>query len=224
MKVVISLGGSLIFKEKIDTAYLKKFSFMIKRTPATYGIVVGGGKKAREYVNIGKKFKEDNFSLDMLAIQITKANARLVKASIPKSQFFEEIEDAVAYLSGGRNKIAVMGGTSAGHTTDTVSALLAEDLGAERMVNLSDVNGIYDKDPKRFKNAKKIKKMNHADLVSMATKYDKRAPRENFIIDLLAAKILARSKIETHFVNGKKFKDVKKAIKGKKHLGTVVYG
>lgn len=223
MKVVISLGGSIAFKEKIDSTYLKKFAALIKKMPGTYGIVVGGGRKAREYVEVGKKFKEDNFSLDMLGIQVTKANARLVKATIPKSRFFDEIEKAVTYLSSGKSKIAIMGGSGAGHTTDTVSALLAEDLGAARMINLSDVDAIYDKDPKKFRNAKKMKRMSHSNLVSMAARYDKRGPRANFVMDLVAAKILARSKIETHFVNGRKLEDVRKAIKGKKHSGTVIY-
>ena len=64
--------------------------------------------------------------------------------------------------------------------------------------------------------------MSHQQLVDLAQKYDKRGPRENFIIDLLASKILARSNIEAHFVKGTKMKEIENAILGKKHNGTVV--
>jgi uridylate kinase len=159
------------------------------------------------------------YEQDELAIQLTKANARLVKAALV-AQFAETIEEAAKLLLS--SKFVIMGGTEPGHSTDAVAALLAEELSAKRFVNLSAVKGIYTQDPAKFKNAKLIKKMTHAELVTMAAKYDERKPRENFIIDLLAAKILARSKIETHFTDGRNLTDVKNAILGKKHIGTVI--
>lgn len=220
-KIVISLGGSLVFKEKIDYPYLKKFSSFIARYPASFGIVVGGGKKAKEYIDLGRKLDEDNFDLDMVGIAITKANARIVKAAIPKASFFEDVEPASNFLNSG-GKIAVLGGTTPGHTTDTVAALLAEDWPAEKLLNLSLFNGIHDKDPTKFKGSKQYSTLSYEKLIAMATEFDKRKPRENFIFDLLASKIIQRSKIETHFLDGKRFDDIKKAIEGKKHSGTVV--
>ncbi|HIH18796.1 TPA: hypothetical protein HA225_02360, partial [Candidatus Micrarchaeota archaeon] len=44
----------------------------------------------------------------------------------------------------------------------------------------------------------------------------------HFVFDFLACKLIARSKIEAHFVHGKNLLDVRKAVEGKPHGGTVV--
>jgi uridylate kinase len=51
---------------------------------------------------------------------------------------------------------------------------------------------------------------------------DKRMAGTNFVFDMLACKLIARSKIETHFVSFRKMDDLESAVEGKKHSGTVV--
>ncbi len=115
-----------------------------------------------------------------------------------------------------------MGGTIPGITTDTDAALLAEALHAKKLVNMSNVDAIYDSNPKTNPNAKKYSKLFYTDLVSLAARGDSRRAGENFVFDLVASKIIARSGIEAHFVNGRNLDEVKKAIEGKTHSGTVV--
>jgi len=115
-----------------------------------------------------------------------------------------------------------MGGTIPGITTDTDSVLLAEAIKAKRLVNVSNVSGIYDSDPKTNKNAKKFERLTYDQLISLAMESDKRTAGTNFVFDLLACKLIARSSIEGHFVSWKDMDDVKAAIDGKKHGGTVV--
>ncbi len=121
------------------------------------------------------------------------------------------------------NKAVVMGGTIPGITTDTDSVLLAEAVGAGRLVNVSNVDAIYDSDPRKNPNAKRYVKMGYEELIALASQSDKRMAGTNFVFDLLACKLIARSKIETHFVSYKKMDDLEAAIEGKKHGGTVVY-
>ncbi len=218
--VVLSLGGSLLFRGMApDTRFMKSFSNILSGLRGV-GVVVGGGTIARKYVDAAKKFSADNYDLDEIGISVTHANARLVATALQGARFFEHLDEAVEYLELHKG-IAVMGGMFPGETTDTVAALMAEALGS-RFVNLSNVDGVYDKNPHVFKGAKKYTQLTHKQLVKFAAEHDKRKPRENFVIDLLAAKILARSNIEAHFVNGRKKSDVVNAVYGKLHSGTRV--
>lgn len=221
MRVVVSLGGSMIFKNKIDVNYLKKISKLFYELPADIAVTVGGGKGARQYVEAGRALKATNFELDEIAMQIVKANSRLLASSYEKLVYFNDYDEANAYFLIGGSTI-VLGVATPGQTSDTTSSLFAEQVKADRWVNISNVDAIYNKDPNKFKTAKKFKIMTHKQLVELAQKYDKRGPRENFIVDVLASKILARSRIEAHFINGKNLKEVENAILGKKHNGTVV--
>ncbi|MGB9635355.1 MAG: UMP kinase, partial [Candidatus Micrarchaeia archaeon] len=135
--------------------------------------------------------------------------------TLPKT--FDEAAQALE-----TNDFVVMGGTMPGITTDTDAVLLAERVGSKRIVNISNVDAIYTGDPRKDSNAKKIDRMHVDELVSMASVADRRKAGENFIFDILACKLLARSGIEAHFVSGRNLMDVENAIIGRKHGGTVV--
>ncbi|MEM3625311.1 MAG: hypothetical protein QXF35_01995, partial [Candidatus Bilamarchaeaceae archaeon] len=91
----------------------------------------------------------------------------------------------------------------------------------KKIINVSNVSGIYDSDPKKNPNAKKYEKMTYDELITLANNSDKRMAGTNFVFDMLACKLLLRSKIEAHFV-GKDIKEIEKALNNKKHNGTVV--
>jgi len=97
--------------------------------------------------------------------------------------------------------------------------LFAELLGAKRVVNVSNVDGVYTADPKKNKHARLIKRMTHGQLVALAVKSDSRKARENFVFDLVAAKLAARSKITVQFSS---VKNLAKALLKKSFGGTTV--
>ena len=72
--------------------------------------------------------------------------------------------------------VVVMGGTIPGITTDTDSVLLAEKLGAKRLVNISNVDAIYDSNPKTNPNAMKFDGMTYDELIALANSSDKEPP------------------------------------------------
>lgn len=222
MKIVISLGGSLLYKDGIDLKYLKKFNAFVSKIKCPVAVSVGGGRIAREYVEKGRALGANNFELDEISIQLVKANSRLVSSALNKSLFFEDFDEAKNHFLS-KKSLIVLGMGTPGQTSDSTSALFAEEVEATRWINLSNVDAIYDRNP-RERGAKKIRSMTHAELVAFADKRDTRKPRENFIIDSLAAKILARSNIEAHFVNGENFSDALRAVKGERHGGTVIRG
>lgn len=224
MHVILSLGGSLINTERgIDEKFLNEIKGIVNKSSFSFGIVTGGGKAARAYANAVREKGGSEFDADQAAIRATKENARaLIKAlgDLCYGKVCNSFDEAKKQA--GKFKVVVMGGTIPGITTDTDSALLAEAIGATRLINISNVEAIYEKDPRKNPEAKRFSELDYAALVRLACEFDSRKAGENFVFDILACKLISRSKIETHFVSGKNLNDVKAAIDGKKHSGTVV--
>jgi len=224
VRVVLSIGGSSINPNgKPDIEFLKGIGELLRSSKGEFGIVAGGGSTARAYAEALRKFGRSEYEADSIAIISTRQNAYLLTAILGEEAYPyipETFEEARAALNGRR--IVVMGGTVPGITTDSDSALLAEAIGAKRLVNISNVDGIYDSDPRKNPNAKKFKRLTHEQLIALAIESDKRMAGTHFVFDMLACKLVARSKIEVHFVSCKNFKDIRNAIEGKEHGGTVV--
>jgi len=207
----------------VDRAFLREFREIVLKSKEKMGIVTGGGKVAREYASAAREFCGNNYVADEVAIAATKLNAALAASLLRGAAHpgvFHDFTKAAAAL--GKHDVVVMGGTIPGITTDTDAVLLAEAIGAERLVNLSNVDGIYDSDPKKNPSAKMFSRMSHAQLAKMAQESDQRMPGTNFVFDSVACKLAARCGMELHFVGGKNLKELGNAIKGKRHSGTVV--
>jgi uridylate kinase len=227
MHVVLSIGGSSIIPEgKPDIAFLKSIARTIKKSKNSFGILCGGGTVARTYAAAARELGAGEYEADSIAITSTRQNAQLVMAALAGEgvdvyrRVLTDFEDAKGPARD--NTAVVMGGTIPGITTDTDAVLLAEAIGAERLVNISNVEAVYDSDPRKNPSAKKFQKMNYDELIKLALESDKRVAGTNFVFDMLACKLIARSAIETHFVSFRKMADVENAIEGKKHNGTVV--
>ncbi|OIO21926.1 hypothetical protein AUJ17_00150 [Candidatus Micrarchaeota archaeon CG1_02_47_40] len=223
MIIILSVGGSMVNPGKPDQAYISSLSQIFKNSPHSFGIVVGGGKLAREYAEGERKKGKGEFWADLAAIRATKENAGLFLSHLRGICCLNICDDFIqAHDALQKHRIVLMGGTIPGITTDADAALLAECIGAKRLVNVSNVDGIYDKNPAAHKDAKKFGTLSFEKLVSLAQVQDTRHAGGHFIFDMLACKLIARSKIESHFVSGKNLEDVKNAIEGTRHNGTVV--
>ncbi len=224
MHIVLSLGGSLINTENgIDHQYIEQIKRIIEKSEASFGIVVGGGTAARKYATEARNKGANEFEADEAAIKATKENAsELIKAFGRNAcpQVCESFDDARKQAK--KYKVVVMGGTIPGITTDADAVLLAEALHAEKVINVSNVDAIYDKDPRKNKDAKRYDTLTHEQLTALAVQSDNRMAGTNFVFDILACKLAARSKIEVHFISGKELSMLKTALEGKKHNGTVV--
>ena len=227
MHVVLSVGGSSVIPDlKANLDFLKSLARIIKKSKNDFGIITGGGSVARVYAEAARALGASEYEADIIAIMSTKQNAHLVIAGL-RAEGVDVYKKAVADFEEAKgldSKAVVMGGTIPGITTDTDSVLLAESLGATRLVNISNVDAIYDSDPNKNPEAKRYTKMTYDELITLANVSDKRKAGTHFIFDLLACKLISRSNIETHFVAAKNLDDVENAIEGKKHSGTVVRG
>ena len=149
--LVIKLSGSL-FNFKTTSQSLMQYARLLleMQTRVQPVVVCGGGMIARHYVNLARSLGSDESSLDMMGIEISRLNAMLLSAALGDSVYpvipgsLEEI--SVACQSG---KIIVSGGLHPGQSTNATAALICEKIKADRFLNATDVDGIYDSDPKK---------------------------------------------------------------------------
>ncbi|NMC58168.1 MAG: UMP kinase [Candidatus Methanofastidiosa archaeon] len=223
MKIVLKIGGSIVFPNKIDVDVIKNLSKQIISLSNTHQflIVVGGGTIAREYLAALKSLGKDDTFLDFVGMDVARLNATLFMASLgdkAPAEVSKDFKHALSTLYAG--KIPLLGGTHPGHTTDAVSSMLAEFVNADLFVRFTNVDGVYDKDPRKFSDAKKYEKLSHEKLLDIVE--DTRAEAGvNTVIDPLAAKILKRAKIKTIVVGKEEIKNIKAVIEGK-HKGTEI--
>jgi uridylate kinase len=196
-RIVVKLSGKVFSGE--DGADIKKYASMLAEMSAKVQpvVVAGGGKVARHYISIARGFGLDEASLDIIGIQVSRLNAKLLIAALGAKahpavpEDLEQVTDAAA-----SGKIVVAGGLHPGQSTNATSALIAEKVGAARFVNATDVDGIYDSDPRRNRKAKLFREITTKECrqllggeSSMAGGYD--------LMDIVALKVIERSKIPT---------------------------
>jgi len=220
--VVVSLGGSVLYSDgKFDDAKAKVLCGIFGKAAkkSSLVLVVGGGALAQKRVEQARTKGASEFHSDTIAIQATRENARRVARLLKNGVFIKNFNQAPLLLKKG--KIPVSGGMMPGITTDSVSVLFAEMLGARLVVNVSKAAGVYDSNPSKNPKAKKFARLSHDALVGLAMRFDSRKARENFVFDVVACKLAARSKISLSFVSSNPV-ELEKALEGRKFSGTIV--
>jgi uridylate kinase len=225
-KCVIKIGGSLLFKDgnNLDSEKITDFCNIIKNKSNYDSIVVicGGGILAREYINVVRKFSGNEALCDTFGIEISRINSKLIIACLNESAFpqvpktIEELSIAMLH-----EKILVMGGLQPGQSTTSVAIEVAEYINAENLVILTDVEGIYDKDPKKFKDAILLKKLTYKEVqekILDASGINQAAAGEYRIFDAVSLQILKRSKIEAFIMSGIDLSQFGKFWKGEKNV------
>ncbi|MEA3450260.1 MAG: UMP kinase [Patescibacteria group bacterium] len=227
---IISLGGSLIVpKTGIDFKFLKKFRALIVeqiKKGGRFVIVTGGGNTARQYQEAAVKVtKLTNDDRDWIGIHATRLNAHLIK-TIFRAYAHPRINknprtkaDLKKHFAKGE-KIMLAAGWHPGWSTDYVSTILAERLGTKTVINLSNIKYAYDKDPNKFKGAKKIKKISWKDFQKIVgSKWD---PGLSAPFDPIASKHAAKLGLKVIIVEGKNIKNLEKIFNQEKFQGTVI--
>lgn len=221
--IVISLGGSLIVPDEIDFSFLKKFKkILLKNTKKhKFVIICGGGKTAREYISALDKFTKDEKKLSFIGLSSTRLNSFLVNAIFNQNPW--EIPYSKELLKKALRKKDIVFYTEIEYkpnaTSDTGAAELASFLNAD-FINLTNVHGLYNKNPKKHKNAKLISEISLKKFNLMAEKI-KYKPGMHFVLDPRASRIILKNKVKTYIL-GKKLKNLDNLLKGKKFKGTTI--
>lgn len=222
--VVISIGGSVLVPDANDADYIRSIAELLIKLSDDYKLLVvtGGGKIARFYINLGRSLGISEKELDELGIGATRLNAQLLIQTLGERVNIKPALDVgeAAELAE-KHQIVVMGGTVSGHTTDAVSAMVAEKASAVRLINATNVDGVYDSDPKKNPDAKRFDKLTFDQLNSLVPgDHGKAGP--NVIFDPKGAKIIEGLKIPLMVCNGRDLAALENAISGKAFEGTRV--
>lgn len=219
MKLVYSLGGSILAGR--DPQSLRRYADALKELAEDHRIfvVVGGGRIAREYIEKARALGASEIFCDQIGIGATRLNALLLVAALGEAAP-QEIPASYSEAVQSPHRIVVMGGLSPGQTTDAVSALLAEQVGADRLIIATSVDGVYTADPEKNPSAQKLKTMTPRALVRLAMETEMKAGSRS-PVDPLAAKIIERSSIPTTVVLGSEIENLKLGALGG-HSGTEI--
>ncbi|MCL5774840.1 MAG: UMP kinase [Patescibacteria group bacterium] len=220
---VISLGGSLINPGEINTRFLKGFKRLIlkhARNGSRFLIITGGGQLCRDYNRALEQISRPTLTdLDWMGINVTWVNAKLVQLMFGNAAHPEILKDPDQKLSF-KKAVAVGGGWKPGRSSDGATVKYAQNFGAHTVINLSNVDYVYNKDPRKYKDAKKIETISWLDFRKIVgNKWD---PGANLPFDPTAAKLAQAKKIRVIIARGTDLANLEKILSGKKAKGTVI--
>ncbi len=220
---VLSLGGSLIVPEKINIDYLKKFKVLIDKylkKGYKFIIVTGGGKTCRTYQEAARNIVDLNDEdSDWIGINATRINGELVRSIFADKAYKYIIKDPTSDFEW-NEQILVAAGWKPGFSSDMDAVLLAKKLGANTVINLSNIDYAYDKDPNKFSDAKKLEKVSWDEFKIIVG--NKWVPGMNAPFDPIASKEAASFGLKVIIANGKNLENLNKIFLGEEFIGTTI--
>jgi len=224
MSLVLKIGGHLFHREELNHKFITSVAEVIRQTltPSDkWVVVVGGGDGARRFIEAARSLGADETTCDEIAIQVTRLHAMLfiealkgiAHPSVPKN--ISELRVVLAH-----SNLAVVGGFWPGQSTFAVASLCAQAIKAPRMIVATDVEGVYDSDPKINPRARLIPRMTYSELWKMLASTSHRAG-EYQLIDSVGLSMLERSRTKLLFIDGRNVENIRRAIL-RDEAGTIV--
>jgi uridylate kinase len=215
--VVLKIGGSLLFDNMtLNVERVQNFAQFVISQPAIKAIVVGGGEMARLYIDGDRALGASEADCDLMGIGITRLNGQLLIQALGERAFPlvpHSIEEfAQAQVTG---KIVVVAGFTPGQSTTSVSLIVAEYLHADLLLVLTDVDGIYDRDPRKFPDATRFSTITIGELqeiLQQGAGARQAAAGEYRIFDPVSIEIVKRSAVPVQLTSGKDLDQVAQLI------------
>lgn len=224
---VLSLGGSLVVPNGgIDIQFLSEFNEFIRNQIAKnrrFFITVGGGGTTRHYQKAANQVRHqeiDNLDLDWLGLHATRLNAQLVRT------IFRDIADPrvikhYEVILKIDKPVAIAAGWKPGWSTDYCAVTLCQDYNIPQVINLTNIDHVYDKDPRDHKDAKPLEDVTWETYRGMVG--DTWVPGMNAPFDPVASKLAQDLDITVKIVNGKNLANLQKALDNKEFVGTTIH-
>lgn len=223
--IVISLGGSLIVPDTIDTELLSNFKQFVEESIAEgkrVVVIAGGGKTTRRYqeaaAHVATLTDDD---LDWLGIHATRLNAHLIRTilrDVAHPVIITNPDDVLDIPDSAR--VIVAAGYRPGSSTDLRAVQIASHLGATKLINLSNIDYAYTDDPRTNPNAQKITETTWAEFRAiLPTEW---SPGLSSPFDPVAAREAEKNAIEVAIINGKQLDELRKYLKGEAFIGSVI--
>ena len=229
MRVLVKLSGEALSGEGGRGFDPERVDYIVKEIKSAIeegfkiGIVVGAGNLFR-----GVELKNLTMArADQIGLLGTVMNALYLKDSFEraglKSIVFSQIVnlpdvervnyDSIESALRENSILIFAGGTSNPFfTTDTAAVLRAQEMKAKLVVKATKVDGVYDKDPKKFPDAKKIPHLTFSEAMKMGLK----------VMDAEAFALCKKLGITVKVINFFEPGTLLKALKGEDVGSTVV--
>jgi uridylate kinase len=221
--IVISLGGSLIVPDSVDTYFVISFKKCIERLITEEGyrftLFAGGGSVCRLYNDAldivdSTKTREDK---DWLGISITKVNALFLK-----TVFGDLAHDTIVtdpnIIPDTSKPIIIGAGWKPGWSTDYDSVLYAKNIGVSHVINLSNISHVYTKDPRKHNDAVKIERTTWEDYRKIIPDSWEAGLHSPF--DPIASRLAQEVGITVSILDGRNIDEFENVIHGKPFEGT----
>lgn len=222
--VVISLGGSLIVPEIMDLKFLRNFRETINKNKKNckFVIVCGGGSVARKYIEALKEEGKSEYLQSLAGIAITRVNARFMSYFFGQDPEFgipHDMKHAETLLR--KNDIVFCGALryAPNQTSDATACKLAAHLKTD-FINITNVKGLYDKNPFKDKNAKFIKNTSREELAKIVKSIPQK-PGMHAPVDQTAMKIIIQNKLKVYII-GNDAKQLDNLLNNKSFIGTTI--
>ncbi len=220
---VISLGGSVLVPDQIDYSFLKKFKrLLMSFHNRKFVVVTGGGRIARIYIEALKKEGLSVRNLSYAGIAITRINAKFLANFFVKKQHYpipttlKEVKNLLK-----KHDIVFCGALryEPDNTSDGTAAEIAWHVGG-RFINITNVKGLYTKDPRKHRDARFIPRISFEEFYQIAHRM-RYVPGQHFVLDQHAARIIKEKGVRTYIV-GKDLTNLKSFLHGKRFVGTMI--
>lgn len=227
-RIIISVSGSLIVPNGgIAVGYLAKLNKFIRKQltddpKRQFFLVIGGGSVARHYIDAGRDVLKHELSaddLDWLGIHATRMNAHLVR-TIFRDIAHPYIINDYDIIRKVKESVVVAAGWKPGWSTDYCAILLCDDYGEKTVLNLTNIDQLYDKDPKAYPDASAIDKISWKEFRKIVC--EKWTPGLHSPFDPIAAKRAGDLGIKVVIMNGENFENMKKYFGGEEFVGTII--
>lgn len=224
--IVMSVGGSLIVPDAIDTQFLSSLRNLIEGQVAHSGkrfiIIAGGGRTARRYQDAASAVSElDPEDLDWMGIHATRLNGHLLRT------IFRDIAHPVMITNPDeildvpkQVPLVIASGYRPGASTDLRAVQIAINLGATKVINLSNIDYVYTDDPRINPEAQKIERSSWADFVKLLpTEW---SPGLSSPFDPIAARVAQSHNLEVAIINGLHMEELEHYLDGVPFVGTQI--
>ena len=225
---IVALGGSLLYGDhdvKTWLGQLRQTIVHLEGNGRKIGLVVGGGKPARDGIQLAEQLVSDRYKLDEIGIAATRLNATVLQTMLAEigcnvSNVVPTTTNDAAELFE-RFNIVVMGGTKPGHTTDAVSVAFARDAGAAHVIIATNVSHVYSADPRKNDDAEPIETLTLTELQQITGK-EALGPGESAAVDPIAVNWAIDCGLRIGVLDGRDIRRIEDALEGRPFEGTLV--
>ena len=168
----------------------------------------------------------DDYHLDKIGIAATRLNATIIREAISEAGISvsgiipSSVNEAVQLLE--EKPVVVMGGTTPGHTTDAVAIRFAIAASAKKCIIATNVDRVYDEDPRLNPDTKAHDHLNHEELQKIVGPAEHKKAGQSSVVDPIGVFEASRAKLELNILDGRISNRLREAIEGSEFDGTVV--